>query len=72
MKTSNCWPCASPGTSVLPKVVLKAFTTGVPEGSRSASSSAADVSAGVARLSQVYVFKGLQMSTTALPARRSP
>ena len=32
MRTSSCWPSTSPATRVPAKVVLKAFTTGVPPG----------------------------------------
>jgi hypothetical protein len=56
----------------LEKVVLNAFTTGVPDGRLSASSSAADTPGGVARLSHVSTSTGFEISTTTLPARRSP
>jgi hypothetical protein len=54
------------------KVLLKAFTTGVPCGTSCWTSSAEEVPGGVPSLSQVWVSTGLVMSTTTLPASWSP
>ena len=56
------------GTRVPAKVVLNAFTTGVPCGASCWTSSAEEVPGGVANRSQLWVSTGLVMSTTTLPA----
>src|ERR687896_790655 len=67
INTSSGWPATWPSTSVPEKVVLKALTTLAPAGTVAAISSAAEVPAEVTRASKVSL-RGLEMSTTTLPA----
>jgi hypothetical protein len=70
MSTSSGWPATWPSTGVPEKVVLKALTTLAPAVAV-ATSSAAEVPGAVARASKVW-FRGLDISTTTLPASLSP
>src|SRR3712207_8453275 len=71
MSTSSGCPATWPSTSVPEKVVLKALTTLAAAGALFATSSAADVPGAVASPSKVW-FRGLDISTTTLPASLSP
>src|SRR5439155_7640448 len=71
-RTSSGSPATSPEESVAAKFVLNALTTGVPSGSSFASSSAAELSAGVTSASIVDQSTGFEISTTTLPRSASP
>jgi hypothetical protein len=68
MSTCSDWPAAEPATSVWANVVLNAFTTAAPAGTRLAASSADEVPSGVTTRSRLDQSSGLAMSMTTRPA----